>query len=219
MTSIKFEPVVFDTLGSIWGIRAYVDEMERTLPIAEKKERERLSELARKLNWDYEAYSEEQSDADSKWEYWIPRVLSYSLVTLLHSVVETQLLALSKRLRPDEQPFKVDDLRGRPIKQSRTYLSRVVKLDVASDHEWERLRDLAKIRNIIVHRGGLVGADEKQREQVNKLVKKYSPRLKIDIGYLEVSLALCRQFLDAIEAFFRRIFKIAGLSERALIED
>lgn len=215
---IRFEPVVFDTLGSIWGTRAYIDEMERTLPLSESRDRGELKRLADELGFDYEIYSEKQSDADSKWVYWIPRVLSYSLVTLLHSIVETNLLGLCKRLRPDKTSLKVGELKGSPIERSRLYLTKLVHLNIADDPDWETLRDLAKIRNVIVHRGGAVGNDKDQKKQIDELVEKYTPDLKTHIGYLQVSLTLCRKFLDIVEGFFKRLFTMAGLLKTTMIE-
>ncbi len=218
MVGIHIEEVVFDTLGWIWGARAFIEEMERTLPGAEIRERDALHDLANELNWDDESLSEERSAVESKWDYWIPRVLSYSLVTLLHSIVETQLTALCGRLQDiHSHALKVKEISGDPIERAKIYLTKVVGLGVGSDTDWETIRDLAKLRHVIVHRGGAVGAEPKQQSEVDALVKKYSPELQLQIGYVRPSLTLCKRFLDAIEAFYRRLFRAAGLPERAML--
>jgi hypothetical protein len=97
MTKIRFEAVVFDTLGWIWGIRSFIDEVERSLPEAEKRERVSLERIAGEFGWDYESYSEKESGIDSKFEYWIPRIAAYSIIALLHALLETQLRALANR--------------------------------------------------------------------------------------------------------------------------
>ena len=215
MVKIRMEMVVFDTLGWIWGVRAYIEQMERTLPEAEERERDELRDLAQT----YESYSEGKSEVESKWDYWIPRVLSYSLIILVHSIVETQLVALCERLRAKHgKSLKVSELSGSPIERAKIFLSKVVELNVGEDPDWETLRDLAKIRNAIVHHGGALGTDQ-QKEAIEILVAKYSPELLIHIGDVRPSLALCKRFLDTVEVFFRRLFHAAGLPEKAVFDE
>ena len=189
------------------------------MPAAEALEREALQRFAREAGWDESDYGAEKSEIDSKFEYWLPRVLAYSCVSLLQALVETQLLALANRLR-DLHGTKIapDDLSGSPVERSRTYLTKIMDLDVGSDPAWEHLRNLAKIRNIVIHRRGAIGTAQQHREEVHRLIAKYPDRLSEHLGDLRISFELCYFFLDEVEGFFKRLFLEVGLPDTVVIE-
>jgi hypothetical protein len=143
---------------------------------------------------------------------------------LLHTIVETQLIALANRLRErGKLSLHVNEIEGDPIERTKLYLKKVVNLNITSDSAWAELRDLAKLRNIIVHRRGLVGPNEENRKTVRMLVEKYSGHLSISgptdssESELEVSSELCRQFIDIIDGFFNRMFQAAGFPKDGVI--
>ncbi len=81
------ETVVMDTLGWIWAIRAFLDQMQTALPASELQEREALKQIAREAGWDESDHDAEESEIDSKFAYWLPRVIAYSCVSLLHRAI------------------------------------------------------------------------------------------------------------------------------------
>jgi len=219
MVKIRWENVVFDTLGWIWGIRQHIEQLRQLLPDAERRERDVLNQVAKEFEWDYESYSEKNSEIESKFSYWLPRVAAYSIITMLHALVETQMRTLADRLRYLRgETLKPNEISGDAIERSKIYLVKVMKLPVADAPEWQTLRELADIRHIIVHKQGAVGSDEKRRKRVEDLKRRYPNELSERIGELDISLLLCEQFLDTVEDFFRQVFVQAGLPQKAVVE-
>jgi hypothetical protein len=211
---------VLETFGLIDGARVYLEEMEKAIPSAGQRERERLQQLARKENWDWVEFDAERQEIDGTFIYWMPRVLTYSLVIYLHSIVEVRLSKLAEYLRKErDHALKVNEIAGSAIERSKVYLTKVVGLKLGSDPGWSTLCDLAFIRNIVVHRGGIQGTDSQTQQQIQQLIQRYAGKLSL-LGKPEspdseliISPDLCRYFLDEIEGFFSRLFAAAGLEE------
>jgi len=219
MTRIRWENVVIDTLGWIWGIRNYVEMIRSSLPNAECREQEALKALVKEFDWDFESYSLEESEIRSKFDYWIPRVISYSIITMLHSVVEAQLRNLANRLgKIHNKTLKPNEITGDAIDRSKTYLVKVIGLPVNENPVWPVLRDMADIRHIIVHDQGVIGDDTKRLDHIKGLKRRYPKDLSEHAGELHVSIHLCEYFLDKVEEFFRDLFKQGGLPLKVIVE-
>lgn len=174
MTTIRWEPIVIETFGWIFGVRAFLEEIEIALPEAESKALNYLNQLAKEQKWDESDYSLEDAEIKSKFKHWLPRLVGYSAVTLIHSVVETQLTATAMRLRElHGYVLKINDLRGDPVERAKMYLTKVAGIQVGSDSGWQILQDLAELRNIIAHRRGRQGADQRDQRFVQQLTERY----------------------------------------------
>ena len=213
-----FDPVILDTLGWLSAVRAYLEEIETTLPEAKHRAINRVSETAKHQAWDAETLHLETEIIESKFDFDFPKLLRYSIVTLLHTVVESQLIRLANYLRDrNGLSLQVKDFRGTSIEQTKLYFNKVVNLNVSNDQAWDELRDLATLRNIIVHRGGVQGADKNRQKAVSTLMQKYKGDLSLlgssdnPDSEIEVSLNLCRRFLNTIDQFFHRLFQASGL--------
>ena len=135
MTTIRLEPVVIDTFAWIFGLRAFLEEIEAALPDAEGKAFAYLNQLAKEQKWEETDYSLEEAEVKSKFQHWVPRLLGYSAVTLIHSVVEAQLTATATRLRQlHGYSLKMNDLRGDPLERAKIYLTKVAGIQVGSDN-------------------------------------------------------------------------------------
>src|SRR3989338_2975782 len=180
MTKIRLEPVVIDTFAWIFGVRAFLEEIETALPDAEVKALDYLNQLAKEQKWEETDYSLEEAEVKSKFQHWVPRLLGYSAVTLIHSVVEAQLTATATRLRQlHGYSLKMNDLRGDPLERAKIYLTKVAGIQVGSDNGWQVLQDLAELRNIIVHRRGRQGADLKDHRSVRQLTERYPDAISL----------------------------------------
>jgi hypothetical protein len=211
---------VLDTFGLIDGARVYLEEMEKAIPSAEQRERERLRRLAHEQNWDWVEFDVQRQEIDGTFTYWMPRVLTYSLVAYVHSIVEVRLFQLAQYLRKERNlTLKVSEIAGSQIERSRVYLTKVGGLKLGSDPGWSTLRDLAFMRNIVVHRGGIQGTDSQTQQQIQQLIQRYAGKLSLlgkpesPDSQLIISPDLCTYFLDEIEGFFSRLFAAAGLEE------
>lgn len=225
MTTIRWETVVIDTFAWIFGVRAFLDEIETAIPEAASKASENLERLAKEQNWDEANYSLEVGELDTKFKRWLPRLLGYSAVTMIYTVVETQLTATANRLREQKNySLKVNEVRGDPVERAKRYFTKVAGIQVGSDKGWEVLQDLAEVRNIIVHRRGRQGLEPKDRHMVQQLTKRYPGEISLSGRHddsdaeLEVSLAVCKRFIDETERFFERMFVATGWPLNVAIE-
>jgi hypothetical protein len=213
-----FDPEIIPTLGWISSVRAYLEEIETIMPSAKHRAINHLSETAKRESWDAATFELETAILESNFDDHFPRLLRYSIVTLLHTVVETQMFRLADYLRRKQGlALTVKDFRGTGIKRTKLYLHKVVGLNVADDPAWKKLCDLNDLRDIIVHRGGLQGPNKNQQKEVRRLINEYNGGLSLlgpeesPDSEIEVSLDFCRCFLDTIEQFFRRLFQKAGM--------
>src|SRR3972149_590242 len=221
MTTIRLYPVVIDTFGLIFGVRVFLEEIERALPDAEGKALDYLNQLAKEQKWEEFDYSLEEAEIKSKFKHWLPRLTGYSAVTLIHSLVETQLVATANRLSElHGYSLKVNDLHGDAAERTKKYLTKVAKIQVGSDIGWQLLQDVAKLRNIIVHRRGRQGSERKDQKLVQQLTKKYLGEISLSgrpddpEAELEVSLSVCKHFINETE----RIFAATGWPRGAVVE-
>jgi hypothetical protein len=213
-----FDPEIIATLGWISSVRAYLEEIETIMPSAKHRAINQLSETTNREKWDTATFELETAILESNFDDHFPKLLRYSIVTLLHTVVETQMIRLANYLRRKRGfSLQVNYFRGTVIERTKLYLNKVVNLNVVDDSAWKKLRDLNDLRDIIVHRGGLQGSDKDQQKVVRRLIKEYNGGLSL-VGpaespdsEIEVSLDFCRCFLNTIEQFFRRLFQKAGM--------
>ena len=225
MVTVRWEPVVIDTFAWIFGIRAFLEEVATALPGAESKARHTLKQLAEEQKWDESDYGLEEGELDSKFKHWLPRLVGYSAITLIHTLVETQLAATANRLRElHGYSLKINDLCGDPVERAKTYLTKVARIQVGSDKGWPVLQDLARLRHIIIHRRGRQGSEPKDQKFVQQLTKRYPGEISLcgrrddAETALEVSLPACKRFIDETEQFFERIFAATGWPKGAVIE-
>lgn len=215
-------PLVIETFARLHGALAFLETLNDGIPTVEEKEHRYLEHLAAEGGWEYGEYAVERDVLDDKFHTWIPTFAAYSVIIVLHSIVETQLYAFAEHIgKKRGSKLRVKDMAGRGVEQSAIYLERVLSIDVKTDPAWSCLNDLQSLRNIIVHRGGKRGESHNHQKPVNDLVKKYPQALefrKADRFHEQiwVSMNLCRDFAQNIEGFFERVFKASGLPNRRM---
>lgn len=207
-----------ETSQRLYGLSALIEMIYRATPEMETHERDALKQLAEHENWDYGDYSVEDQFLDVKFGYWVPRLAHYSVIILLSSVVETQVLAYARRVGQQEKSaFDPNDLNGSGLERTALYIKKVSGVELTKNTRWKVLKDLQLLRNIIVHRAGIPGDDKKAQQLVQ--MRKVYQGLSVDNNpyaikkdsELGVSIHLCRYFAKEVEAFFKELFKEAGL--------
>lgn len=223
MTKFQVNFLVINTLSAIGGARSYLDEMEQAIPTAELREREHLKRMAHDESWDWEDYDLRRQEIEGFYLYSMPELLTYSFITYLHSIVEVHLMILARRIRKDRRlDLRVAEIAGSQIDKSRIYLTKVAGIDVTNDQTWASLRDMAKLRNIIVHRRGSLRGDDNVREEIQRMSNKFSGELSLSgeptnpRSRIIISTGLCRIFLDEIEGFFTRLYAKCGFKSVGL---
>ena len=187
-----------------------------------------LKKRAESEGWDADEYFGADDVLREHFEHWLPKISTYSVIILLHSLVETQLHDYARRLRRERDlVLELRDIHGRGFEQAKTYITKVARLDIATDLGWHELSNLQEIRNIIVHRRGLEGDSREQQEVVRRLLKAYPQDLSLRapqaLGLLNTNsqelvatFRLCSHFLKEIEAFFARLCQAAGFQTTGL---
>ena len=219
MPTIRLNLLALQTFDRLMATIHFLEVLDKAIPDAERQDQEALRRLAEEQQWDFGDYSGERQIIEGN-HRWLPRFAAYSVVILLYSIVETQLLAVAERVGTNQgSTFRVTDIRGRGIEQTVLYLKRAEIFDVKKDPAWKMVHDLQKLRNIIVHRGGRQGASHEQQkvQEVQRLDSTYrglSLRTSLDgpQGELWISMDLCRDFTHEIQEFFKRLFGECGLS-------
>lgn len=225
MAKIHINFLVMETFDRLFGATALLEALDKAIPDMEWHEREGLKELAERENWEYEDYDVERQALDARF-HWVPRLAAYSIISVLQSIVETQLLACAQRVGSvRSSAVRVEDIRGKGVEQAAGYFRRVVSLDVTKDAAWDYLLNLRELRNAIIHRGGKRGKSQKHQLAMDRLLAAYPGRLLFQdgnaafYGEIWISMNLCRDFAREIEGFFKRLFKAVGLPDRGMTSD
>ena len=105
----------------------------------------------------------------------------YSAIVQLQSIweIRTRALCVEISRRHPEVRVELSDLKGSALDRAKVYFSKVYPVHI---NVWENLEALQKIRDCIVHTGGLVkeSRDSKYLKSLPKSAKKAS--LGIDRG-------------------------------------
>lgn len=140
-----------------------------------------------------------------------PNLQRKSAFITLYSFLENELEKLANSLRREiSHEGKVDDISGNGIFQSYTYMKLIIALDVTKDAvEWQRLNDINKVRNIIVHAEGELSQDTNQRAKQQQLVKRLKGHLSINA---DNELFLNPTFLSYVLKCFDEFFQYLARS-------
>ena len=208
--------LVHETFGRLRGLRALLGSLHTGLLEAAWHEEEELQRRAETGDLEYSDLQVETQLKDERFQFWVPRFAGYSAITLVHSLVETQLFECVAAVRTKVgRPSPVPKRRG--IDRARNQLRMVTDFDVSKDLAWSSLLDLENIRNFLVHSGG-VPTDEAQTRWLARLADDYKGKLWMSDGlywynrHLVVTLRLGAQFVETADGFFRRVFPMCGLS-------
>lgn len=218
---MKVSFLVLETFGRLAGVRSFVDLLDRSMPESEWNENEELKRKAENENWDFDAFDVERQVLDDRSQFWLPRYTAYSAVTLLYTVLETQLAACAKFAATQRKAaFRPTDLRGNGIESSVLYLKRVSVFDARADSAWQSICDLRDLRHLVVHRAGTKGESDEHRKTAQRLAAASGGRIVFPesdwswYGEVWISIPFCRELIERVEDFFDRVFVALELPPR-----
>ena len=218
---MRFDVLVLQTFGRLEGIRSFLEVLDRALPESEWSDNEALRERAEKENWEFADFDVERQVLDERFRFWLPRFTAYSVVTLLYTVLETQLAECAHRACSQKQAsFRPTDVRGHGFEATVLYLAKVGVYDLRQDPAWQTICDLRDLRHLIVHRAGTKGESDQHRKTAQRLAKSYPGRVMFPdsdwswYGEVWISIPLCRDFLATVETVFDRVFDALELPPR-----
>jgi hypothetical protein len=218
---MKFNSLVVQTFGRLSGIRAFLEVLDRALPDAEWKDNEALKVQAEEQAWEESDFDVERQILDERFRFWLPRFSSYSVVTLLFTVLETQLTVCARvAAKQKGSSFLPGDVRGQGVEAAVLFLKRVGAFDARQDPAWQTICDVRDLRHLIVHRAGTKGESEEHRRTAQRLAAAYRGRIEFPdsawswYGEVWIAIPLCRDFITTVERFFDRVFEALGLPPR-----
>jgi len=219
MAIISIDFLAGDTFSRLAGVRAIIDHADKSIPEMELKAQETLKSKAEHEHWEWDDYDVERQLLETSYQHWIPKYTAYSAIILICSIVETQLAACAERIGKEKaSPFKVRDLKGSPIESSILFIRNLTAVNPTNDPAWPLLRDMQKIRNIIVHRGGGRGETHEHQKEFDELLARHCKNISQEPNLwggqeLWVSMRLCDKFVSQANGFFRRLFPKLGIAE------
>jgi len=198
-----------ETLGRVYGMKEFVTALDVAIPKANWDREREIGIQADEQQRSDEEYASKREQLDQLYRDWVSRFAHYATVILLHSLVESQLFACADHVRATRSSAApVRKLKRRALDRARRHLKDMAGFDVAEDREaWVDLLRLEKLRNIIVHGGGVVS--ELDQETVEALQRAYPGQVWIADGsefrkaYVAISPGLCADFAAKVERFFR----------------
>lgn len=110
----------------------------------------------------YEGIDSQSWDIDDLFVNYYPSLKRSSSFLTIHGFVENELQGLCRDLQSHRQlRIAPNDLRGQGIEGATDYLEKVIQIDVCrKSPEWSSLKNLAKLRNCLIHAAGKPRADD-----------------------------------------------------------
>lgn len=141
-----------------------------------------------------------------------PRSLRYSYIVLLFLIVESQLSLFCDILKERSSiPIRANDLKGDIITRSKTFLAQLAKLSIEKPL-WDKLEDLSKVRNCIVHTNGQVELSTDKKHL--RVMASKGHGLSIGFGYIDDEILIiepiyCTEATNDVKMFFDALFNAA----------
>ena len=212
---MKLDLFRMSLLGAFSGAEAYLTEMCTATPVAHAASRARLKAHAEVEGWDYDDYDCALSETDAVFEHHLPRVLNRSFLIYLHTLVEHDLTEAARDVRQRRSlPLKPNDLTGSAIERVCKYLTKVADLAVGSLAGWATLREVALVRDALVHRGGRLGTDAKTRDLLRQVAQRSGGLLSASGAWddpnaeLEFDSSYCLHAVRTAHTFFDALLDI-----------
>ncbi len=133
----------------------------------------------------------------------IPRCLSYSFVVQVYNLFEELAKALHTEIMRREK------ISGPKKLEPRNFLGHFEKFATIAGitfAEWPALRDFKEIRNIIVHRGGVVFEDHKEVD-LRRIVQTHFKTLRIYDGQIQVEPEFAIEAVHLLGRLFSQAFE------------
>ena len=201
-----------DTMHALSALSKYLDVTETQMAAAEQEEMEALKreQPADGDDDDWARWSQLQDYTVSLYEEDLRPAMRYSFVVFLQIVLETRLARFCSSIQQERQlPLKESELRGSSLDRAKTFLVKLAGMPLATPPAWNKLRDLQKVRDCIVHANGYV-AESRDKKDLEGLAGTGLGMSIDDCGRLAISKDFCVFGLSQVEELFRDLFKAAG---------
>ena len=192
----------------IWGfasqtlhdLRAYYEVVETFLTSVQAERRQAMVDnmeiLSPQIRQDVE-----RSRYKERWDQLFPSELRTSLITSVMSFLEKHVNDVSEGLAKVQRTSVTHrDMRGSGIPRARIFLTRICRLSLPSNKQWDEVNELLQLRNMLVHNAGVLEAVS-ERRRVLELKKRLPGIAYTDDGGFELQRELCMYALDTSDRF------------------
>ncbi|NPA92064.1 MAG: hypothetical protein GXO56_00105 [Chloroflexi bacterium] len=139
-------------------------------------------------------------------EYWWPLALQYSFLTLLYFTIEERLRYLCKLIQKENLSTQQRQI-GKTLQDYMEFLESIEDLLISRENlsNWQKITDLAKIRNCIVHAFGRIEECKHKKHLQNLIAKETGLNLVEETGQLMASEHYCREAVGTALQFFQEV--------------
>ena len=131
---IKITRFRVETLGRVFGTKAFVAALDDAIPLAYERAGEALQVWAEENGIDYAESDSERQMLEEWYGWWAPRLAGYSALVSIHSLVEAELFACGDRISTHNVKAK-----RRGLERAAAYVRRVSGVDISTDEAWPDL--------------------------------------------------------------------------------
>lgn len=135
-------------------------------------------------------------------------IRAYFLVSL-YAYLEQELISICKTIaKRTDSPLRLNDIKGTGIFLAQKYLKKVARIefpDKDADTEWREISKLNRIRNLIVHTGGII-EDESTAKEIREYVAHTAGLELENTTRLRISDIYLGHVLDVLKGFFDKLF-------------
>jgi hypothetical protein len=203
-TVVSFAPQAF------YDLRCYYEAMEMFLASSHSERLTRLRAREEKLDPKIRAYLL-SSDNSLVWEDYFPSELRASVLVSIMSFFERYLDGVCTETQILlRTPVSHKQLKGNSIDRARTFLMDICSLSLPTNHSWETMKQLQRVRNILVHNGGI--PDTPQAEADARRLTEVLPGFTYhELGNV-LEAVFIRFALDSTSSFLDEMAKAIALA-------
>ena len=219
---MRIELCRIETTNLLHGLAKYQQRMEAQLQAIQQeqsKEMEALEAAHQDEPWLIEG---EIEGYIWTYDFFFPRSLRYSFIVHLFLTIENQLYGLCDEIKKRQNlPIRAKELSGDAIAKCKTYIQKVAGIATVNEVLWQKIEDLAKVRNCIVHTLGKIEFSNDRKRLHDLSAKDIGISISEDYpsekGVLLVAPEFCKQAVDDAMELFDEIFEAAGFDRAAFI--
>jgi hypothetical protein len=138
-----------------------------------------------------------------EWEHLFPSLLRESVVVSIMSTLEYYLNNICDDVRTIlREPLSHRDLRGGCTQRAQIFLVKVGRLQRPGETTWQRIHDAQRLRNLLVHNGGVLEAASDQND-VQRLAEKLPGLAYDEEKGFTIQGTLCLYYLDLVDEVHR----------------
>ena len=162
---------------------------------------------------------EEINECDRRYEISFRRLLRYSSLVVIYTLMESNLSLIAKQISERKKlALDLDDLKAKDqVKQFKKFWTCVAGLNWWEDPGWQVLRDIEQLRHCIVHRNGVLRENDAQIRQLAKkrdsgvrVVKSNDLKDTDSVDKAEVDEGYCLRAIEQMSGLLKQIFDRAG---------